>query len=1071
MFAIVVLFFLSGFCGLTYEVLWVRWLTPLFGNTVYAVSAVLCAYMGGLALGSLYFGRLIERKSQIEPLRLYAILEVGIGLWALLLIFFLPRVNPLYLLTANYFSTSSQAMLMSVKFIFALALLILPTTLMGATLPVLTKKWVKHQELLGRPVAILYAVNTWGAALGCVVTGFVLIETLGLMKTALVATAINFGVAIIAFYLARHKAQESSPAASERRLPEAEELPASPHSPWAHYIVFFAITLAGFSALSYEVLWTKALILFIGNSVYSFTAVLTSFLIGIALGSNFFSWLMGKRQGSVGTLGLVEILIGFFGFFSLPLFAILFTTGKEMVEGFYISSWWLSVGTGFTWAFLIMLLPTTLMGFAFPLACKIYASCIKRVGQGVGDIYFGNTLGAIFGSLAAAFFILPMLGIQKSIESISLINLFIGVAMVMVGTQGWSRRRRLLTAPLVVIALVSLLFGMAMVVFDPGGAKTKRGGPLTASSFTSLWHISSNIMPYLQSRGGEQLLFYEEGADATVSVKAMAGKKALFIDEQDVAGTDSGYVDTQKMLGHLPMLLHPDPKKVFVLGLGAGGAASSILQHESVEQVDCAELVGAVAKAIHYLEEVNRRVWEEPRFNLYINDGRNFLFTTNSRYDIISIDLLYPQTAGSGSLYTKEFYQLCKERLNPGGIICQWLPPHRLFPENLQMILRTFQSVFPHTTLWHARHYSNLILVGSMDPLKIDFQALKRRMGEGRIKKDLEEASLADPLTMVNYFLCGEQSVAKSVGSSTELNTDDHPYIEFRAPRLIVDRNTAGFDNLLNNSKKKQSVIPLIENLTKKERDKLLLLQRSTSLVLRGKLQARQADFEGATRFFELASKINPEDQEAQYHYQLSQQKVEDKQKRFYLSALKALKEHPENPQVHYSLGYLFYQQKLYPNAIHELLKAIELKPDLGQALLHLGMSYQALGQEKKAEKAFLQAQMADPSLKELVERKLALLFFEQQRKTAPFDVDSRRKLAFLYIQDQKWFEAEEECLQLIEKNPDDSLAYIYLANLYKDEGRYQEAIDLCRKLLANMPGDSFALSMLHRIQKEFPML
>lgn len=1069
MLAIGILFFLSGFCGLTYEVLWVRWLTPLFGNTVYAVSAVLCAFMAGLALGSLSFGRLVERKSRPEPLRLYALLEAGIGLWALLLVFLLPMVNPLYLWVAGYFPASSEGWLMGIRFIFSLTLLMVPTTLMGATLPVLTKEWAPHQDLLGRPVALLYAVNTWGAASGCMATGFVLIEGFGLTRSALLASGINFGVALLALFMARQRAQGRALATSERQMPEVEAPGSLSYGPRTHYIVFFAISLAGFTALSYEVLWTKALILFIGNSVYSFATVLATFLIGIALGSNLFPWLMRRRRGSVSSLGLVESLIGFLGFLSLPLFAIFFTRGREWVEAFGLFSWWMSVGTGFLWAFLIMLLPTTLMGFAFPLACKIYASCIKRVGQGVGDIYFGNTSGAIFGSVVSSFFILPVLGLQRSIVAVSLINLFIGLAMMVGDPGGRGKKGSRLRASLVAFSLVTLLLGMAMVGFDTSGGESSGYEGVSASSFERLWHISSHIMPYLQSRNGERLLFYEESPEAIVSVKAMAGDKALFIDEQDVAGTDAGYVDTQKMLGHLPMLLHPEPKRAFVLGLGAGGASSAILQHEGLERLDCAELVGSVAKAVHHLEEVNKRVWEEPRFHLFINDGRNFLLTAQGKYDVISIDLLYPQTAGSGSLYTREFYQLCRERLNPDGIICQWLPPHRLFPEDLEMVVRTFQSVFPHATLWFARHYSNLILVGSLAPLKIDFPTLKERMEEERVKRDLAEASLDDPSTMVNYFITGGEGMTRYVGGSTKLNTDDHPYIEFRAPRLIVDRSSAGFDNFRLHCEIRQSVIPLLENLSQEEREKLSLLERSTEIVFRGKLQARQANLERAKRFFELALKINPDDQEAQYHRHMVKQEVEESQKRFYMAALKAMKEHPEDPRVHHSLGYLLYQRGLYPRAVNELLKAIELKGDFGLALFHLGMTYMALDQEEAAEEAFLKAKAADPSLKEVVERKITLLTLEQQRKTGLLDEVSRRKLALLYMQDEQWDKAEVECLRLIEQDPGDTRAYMYITHLYREQGRHQEAVDMCRKLLTHSPGNSFALSMMNRLQSEFP--
>jgi spermidine synthase len=520
-------------------------------------------------------------------------------------------------------------------------------------------------------------------------------------------------------------------------------------------VVLWALALSGFAALAYEVLWTRALLFFLGNSVYAFSTVVVTFLLGLAVGG----WLFARVAGGAGRdplvwLGVVEILIGLSAAASVPLLA----GGLHRAAGI-----WPALAAGWDWhaplaarflpAFLALFPAAVFMGGTLPLAAQLYAADRGRLGSRLGGLYAANTLGAIVGSVTAGFALIPRVGVLKGVAALAVLNALIGVGLLLAAGGPAARR--------VVVA------GVIAVLASAGLATTSAG--------LRLW------------RGDEapdRLLFYREGVTATVKVaEAGAGQRFLSIDGFPVAGTLKVWRPIQKLLGHLPMLLHPDPRRVLIIGLGAGGTAWAMRQYDP-DVLDCVELSPEVVEAARFFPEVNHGILGDPRLRLVLDDGRNHLRVSEAAYDVISVDATAPKAAGNGSLYTREFYQLTRRRLAEGGLLVQWLPYHLLSAEELRVILNTLSAVYPDLTLWYSGDARYLIALGATRPLVIDVVHLRGRLHRERVQRDLADVGLVDPFAVLRLFAMDGEGVRRFVGDGVPLNTDRYPVIEFyrRAP-------------------------------------------------------------------------------------------------------------------------------------------------------------------------------------------------------------------------------------------------------------------------------------------------
>ena len=751
--AVLLLFFVSGACTLVFQVVWVRMLVPVFGMSVFAVSTVLTVFMAGLALGSWWFGRLIDREGR--AVRVYAWLELGIGLFALAFPLILARLDVLYTFFYRQAGGNDYAFAL-VRFAICFVVLLVPTTLMGGTLPVLSKFVVLRMERAGRRIGALYAVNTFGATVGCAAAAYVLLEQFGTRGTTYVAAAGNLLVAGIAFGLSRAEARPAGSGVGDRVEPAPPGGEVAAASRTTARRVLWAFALSGFAALGYEVVWTRLLTIVLNiTTIQSVSTILIAFLFGLAFGSAVGSWFVDRVKALPALFGCIELALGLFGLISVAAFsaapAILDYLGS-------VPTWWGHMLRLFAVAFGVMLIPTFLMGMLFPVASRIYVAGLRDLGARVGTVYAANTTGAIFGAFATGFIFIPLFGTQVSVFVLAGLNIVIGTLILLASPEP-----------------------------GRGGKFAVLGGLVAPALLTAVLLPADQLVEALRaSEPGSTLIFHDEDTGGTVTVHGFPnGHRLLKVNGAGEVPTDRSSIRTFRLLGNLPMLLHPDPQDVLVIAFGGGITLGAVDLHQP-RRLDCVEVVPGVIVASRHFASYNRQVFERlgrPPLEVVFDDGRNHVLRTDRRYDVIISDATHPGTADSWILYTEEFYRLCRDRLGPGGMMAQWLPLHGLSPDDHRIILRTFRRAFPHATLWLTRGYS--VLLATPERLNVDYGQLAERLGREEVQASLFEVDLNDPASFLSALALDEEAYADYAGSG-KVNTDDRPHVS------LADRSRAG---------------------------------------------------------------------------------------------------------------------------------------------------------------------------------------------------------------------------------------------------------------------------------------
>jgi spermidine synthase len=763
--SVLLLFFFSGGSALVYEVVWGRMLTLVFGGTAFAISTVLAAFMGGLALGSYLFGRLIDRRG--HPLFVYGLLEAGIGVWALLL----PRL--LGLLDSAYASLYSGLnpsfyTLSLIRFLLTFVVILVPTTMMGGTLPVLMRLLTSTGALVGRTSAFLYFANTAGAVAGSFLAGFILIPVFGIAGTIHLAVLVNFGVTFLAVYMSRKVAFQPSAAEAGIEAPAARKQTVL-KEPRAVALVLLVYALSGLTALGYEVAWTRVLVSIIGTTTYAFTTMLTTFLLGLALGSLLFSR-VADRVSSPRPLALLQLFIGLLALATIPMLGSLPAMFLRL-QGPFGSGWWGQVGMRFVLCMLAMLPPAILMGGTFPVVARLYAGSAKGVGAKIGVMYAFNTVGAIFGSFLAGFVAIPLLGQEKTILAGVALNIL--AALILVVFLSGPLRSRIAIAAAGVGALALAAAVPRLGFWD---VKVMNSGVyLYGSEY-------SNISKLKEMTSAERLLYFREDRDATVAVWQEGAVKYMRINGKTEASTGADML-TQRMVGTLPLLFHPQPREGLLIGLASGVTAGSMLRHP-LERLDCVEIVRGMDQAAECFKRENYDCLNDPRFNLIEGDGRNYLMLTDKKYDAIVSQGSNPWVAGCVNLFTVEFFQLAREHLKPGGIMGQWVQIYSMTAQDLKLVLNTFHKVFPHVTIWQASE-GDLVLLGSVDDQPSSYQFIVNTMGRDGVAQDLDSVGLGSLRGLFSCFLFGTEGLDQYLTGFDELVTDDDPSLEFTMPRTI----------------------------------------------------------------------------------------------------------------------------------------------------------------------------------------------------------------------------------------------------------------------------------------------
>ena len=743
-FILLILFFFSGVSALIYQTVWIRHFGLIFGVDIFAAATVLTAFMAGLALGNLIFGKLVDKRK--NALLLYVWLELGVGLFALLFPFSFKALDALYvdlfrIVPMGFYATQL------VRFLIAFLFLLIPTTLMGGTLPVLTKVLVKKLKSLGWNVGRLYSVNNLGAFVGCLLAGFFLMRSVGLQNSIFIAAGLNVLNAVAVFLVQplfksnqeqeHHEEQTDDADAGTAILPTA-----------VVRFVLFAFAVEGFAALAYEVIWTRILLDFsYDKSVYFYTTVILSFIFGLSFGSILIAKVLDKKKDVLLLFAGIEAAIGI----SAILILTLFSRIAELLGSLrlaYSDNWWSSLGREYFIFFAAMIIPTTLMGMTFPVVSKICTPHVKRLGTRIGEIGFLDTIGSVFGAFAAGFILIPLLGVLKSVLLAAGINILIAVIAVIIHPRRPLRFKAWAlggTAALIVLSLITL----------------------PRHQYFQHWQTK---------RASDRLLYYHEGADATIAVPQHDdGVKFLAINGSVTAFANYGDTRVHKMLGFLPWLLQENPKTALVIGLGMGITAQSLML-PGMQAVDCVEINrGVVEAAAGYFAKENKSVLAENRLHMIIDDGRSYLHTTDKKYDLITSNAVHARL--SGNLYTTEFYQICKERLNKNGVMCQWTSTNWLSPQEFKSLIAAFQSVFPHTSLWLV-NAGHLLIIGTPEPLAFHYADLRKKFALARVRADLSDYALGDPDQFLAHFVCDEQMLPQFL-QHAPLNRDDLPVAEF----------------------------------------------------------------------------------------------------------------------------------------------------------------------------------------------------------------------------------------------------------------------------------------------------
>lgn len=791
-----VLFFLflgSGAAGLVYELVWTRELTFVFGGTTYAISTVLVAFMGGLGLGSYVAGRWTPGLS--HPARWYGVLEILIGVYALLVPLLLGLAEPAYRVLYAQFGDSPWLLTAS-RFILSAATLIIPTTAMGATLPILVRYVTLTGGSFGLAVGLLYGINTLGAVVGTLATGFVLIPALGLATTTYVAAATNLAIGVLAMTFLR---SSSTAAATATRAPTvAIEVPAAPAlSATDQRLLLFAFAVSGFCAMVCQIMWTRALVLSIGSSTYSFTSILAAFILGLSLGSLIVARWVDRWRDRMFAIGVIMSAIGVATVLLSPLYGQIPAFISDLVNrkvGDYSAIFY----TQFAIVIAITLVPTLLMGTMFPLVTRAVARDAEDAGRAAGRAYGANTIGTILGSLLGGFVMIQrdlapsFLGIQNSIWLAAALNALVGAALIYRAspagiTPAWRPR-----AALAAVALVA-----AVGVF---------GGRWDVRAFSAgVFLPGSDVTEYRRDR---EIIYFGEGVDLTVTVartrvlptdssevaKSKQQSLSLTVNGKTDASTHVRDVSTQLLLGHVPALLSPAARRVCIIGLGSGMTAGAVARYPQFERIDCIELSNEVIEGAKFFEPFSGFVLSrEPRLHLRRADGRNHLLLTPDKYDLIISEPSNPWIAGVGNLFTLEFFELCEKRLSPDGRLCVWLHSYSMSQANFRLVVRTLMRVFPAVSIWEMSQ-SDFLLVAARAPLRVPLSSGLRAIEHVPVREDLIRPGRGQLHLVFGKFVASGQTLADWVGDGP-LHRDDNATLEFSAPRAVYESRNLQIDH------------------------------------------------------------------------------------------------------------------------------------------------------------------------------------------------------------------------------------------------------------------------------------
>ena len=771
--------------------------------------------MGGLALGSFVGGKIIDRD--FNPLAAYAILEAGIGLYCLFIPLFIELAFPLFQwIYLNLGDSYTQTSL--VRFLVCGFLLIIPATFMGATLPVLSKLVSRDENFIGKDVGRLYSINTFGAVVGALASAFVFMRFLGVQSTISVAAVANICIALLIYFIFKPPLKERL----SYLAPPSKEVGASLQKRDLFILLSFAVS--GLAALVYQVTWTRILSLLLGSSVYAFSLILAIFIFGLAVGTVTTSNLLYRIRYLVRGFGVTQIIIGLSSLFIIPLFGRIPFVNRWVYENlgqqFHIMQ-----GANFITILGLLFIPTFFMGAQFPIVIKILATKLETVGQNVGRAYAFNTVGAIIGSFLGGFVLIPTLGIQATILSMVFLNVLLGITLLALGSQ-LSFNWKIYGLPGVFIFCVFFANWIApwdRSVISSGSFMPYRIGDLKEAELKK-----------------NKILFFKEGVHTTVTTELSASGNIFLRVNGKTDASLALDMRTQLLSGYLPMLFHQNPKSALVIGQGSGITLGAVEQFP-VDKINLVEISPAVIEGSRFFDPFNHNALNDERLSILLEDGRNHIALSKKSYDVIVSEPSNPWISGVGALFTVDFFDLLKKRLNPGGLACIWVHTN-MSPDSFKSIIRSFTEQFPFVTMWESIAGDDYLLIGSEQEYRLSFEKTQKYLKNEITGKDFAHIGIRNVPDLMSLMIMSRPNLVE-FSKNTILHTDDNSFLEFNAPeyvykdeRDLLVRQLTPFIKLEPEFVNFKNIQPEIINRVNK---RLLRLERSESQIEEIKRKAR----------------------------------------------------------------------------------------------------------------------------------------------------------------------------------------------------------------------------------------
>ena len=1031
----------SCICGVLYEVIWTRQLILFFGSPGFAVSTVLSALIGGLGLGSFYFGRLVREKKQL--LRLYALLGAGLGIFALIFPILLDILNAICVLVYRGLGAGFH-FLSLIRFVLSFMVLLIPSMLMGGGLLLLAR--AAKERCAGFRADRLFTINMLSASVGSIIAGFYLIQLLGIQNSVYLGVAINLILAMVAFALDRSW--------SETSLDLQQDVnDGSGISPtgemWQALLWTFAI--AGFCATAYAILWTRILTSFLGNPAYAFSVTLTGFLLGIAVGSFIFAAMARRIQSFINLFGLVQIGVGLSVVALIPAFGNLSGISRGLQAAFGVGRVW-----EFAAGFILMIIPAILIGASFPLVTRICAATESR-----SSVYPFTAIGGLLGSLCAGIILIPLIGVRPSVLLTAALNTAVGCLLILRNAE----KSQLVSGTAIGGTILTLGVGLMVFLWGISPAFLRNG---------TFWpqHLNDTLVEHTETVDANIATFMDD-----------QGVHQTYVDNDQIADTSRRGSMPHRIIAHLPLLLHPEPERALVLGFGMGITAHTMTQH--AVRVDALENPkGLIETARKYFTDVNYNVIDSSLFNHTLNDERSYLLMTPNRYDVIATGTTHPLLSSKGSnLYSADFYRWCKRILTEDGIICQWIPLRQLPEPYLKIVVRTFIEVFPNTTIWYKYTPDFAVLVGTSERLKINYRRFMERTQIPRV----QEALMVDDLngiSLLDSFMMSEKVVRAYAGDAT-IHTDNHPRLEFFQPRALVNTTHKNIEAL---AKYRERSTPYLVNYGQTMNDKIAVRKEvdlyfdATQKLIEGQIEYAQGEYEKAVGILNQAVAINPHDNIirsnlgnavglANKDYQAELKETE--------KALKqAIQSNPRDVQKQVELGITYELQGELAKAADAFEEALKYDPNRPELYSLLGPIYERQERYDDALRTYQRLEKLEPNLPAIIFGAMASIYhfhkkmlpeaLKYARKALAADPGSWRVhnlLGAIYTDQKEFGRAIDAFKAAMRLAPNEPMSHSDIAKVYLAQGKYDDALKSVETAVRLAPRDPYFQEQRRQIQ------